>query len=144
MRNIRNIDLPITGYSLTNQRRLLLELISNAGGHIDAKELYRRASSTDTSMSLATVYRNLRLFQRLGLVDERRLGQSSHCYEIRRSANHQHFVCCDCGRVIEFQTPVINKLVRDLQREQGFSITRAEFYLEGHCQQCYEDKGQKG
>ena len=138
MRNIRNYDKPIEGYSLTSQRRLLLELISNAVGHIDAKELYRRASSTDTSISLATVYRNLRLFQRLGLVDERRLGQSSHCYEIRRSSRHQHFVCRDCGRVFEFQNPLTTELVGALQEEQGFSVTKAEFYFEGYCQHCHE------
>jgi len=144
MRNIRNYGMPIEGYSLTNQRRLLLELIDNAGGHIDAKELYRRAISTDTSISLATVYRNLRLFQRLGLVDERRLGQSSHCYEIHRSSRHQHFVCRDCGKVVEFQAPAVSKLVGDIQREQGFSVTKAEFYLEGHCQECHQDRKKGG
>ncbi|HEY91392.1 MAG TPA: transcriptional repressor [Dehalococcoidia bacterium] len=144
MRNIRNSDRSIAGYSLTNQRRLLLELIDNAGGHIDAKELYRRASSTDTSISLATVYRNLRLFQRLGLVDERRLGQSSHCYEIHQPSRHQHFVCCDCGKVIEFQAPAINKLVVDIQRKQGFSVTRAEFYLEGYCRDCHQNRERGG
>jgi len=134
------MDSSITGYSLTSQRRLLLELINNAGEHIDAKELYRRASSTDTSISLATVYRNLRLFQKLGLVDERRLGQSSHSYEIRQPSRHQHFVCSECGKVIEFRSPSINKLVGDIQQEQGFRVSKAEFYLEGHCQHCLEGK----
>ncbi len=140
MRNIRNPDKAIAGYPLTTQRRLLLELIRNANGHIDAKELYRRASSADTSISLATVYRSLRLFQELGLVDEQRLGWSSHHYEIRSHAEHQHFVCHECGRVIEFQTPLISKLVRSIQREQGFNVTRTEFYLEGQCRQCCKDK----
>ena len=140
MRNIRNSSNLISGYSLTSQRRLLLELIDNAGGHIDAKELFRRASSTDTSISLATVYRNLRLFQRLGLVDERRLGQSSHYYEIHQPSRHQHFICSNCGRIVEFQAPAVSKLVGDIQREQGFSVTKAEFYLEGHCKECHQDR----
>ncbi len=143
MRNIRNPDKAIAGYPLTAQRRLLLELIRNAGGHIDAKELYRRASSADTSISLATVYRSLRLFQELGLVDEQRLGWSSHHYEIRNRAEHQHFVCRKCGRVIEFQTPLIGKLVGSIQQEQGFSVTKTEFYLEGHCTQCRKDRKDK-
>ena len=124
------------GYPLTAQRRLLLRLIRDAGGHIDAKELYRRAISSDESISLATVYRSLRLFRELGLVKERRLGQLSHHYEISQPAEHQHFVCRDCGKVIEFQNPMINKLIGRLQDEQGFTVTRAEFYLEGHCHEC--------
>ena len=140
MRTIRNRNQGIARYPLTAQRRLLLELIRNAGGHIDAKELYRRATSADRSISLATVYRSLRFFCELGLVDERRLGRASHCYEIRRPAGHQHFVCRDCGRVIEFKTPHIGELVGSIQQEQGFSVTKAEFYLEGHCRQCQEDR----
>ena len=136
MRNIRNHRSEIAGYPFTVQRRLLLQLIRNASGHIDAKELYRRASSKDESISLATVYRSLRLFQELGLVEERRLGQSSHHYEIRQPAEHQHFVCRDCGKVIEFQNPLVDKLVDTVQAEQGFIVTKAEFYLEGYCQQC--------
>ncbi len=145
MRNIRNRRSEIAGYPLTVQRRLLLQLIRNASGHIDAKELYRRASSKDESISLATVYRSLRLFQELGLVEERRLGQSSHHYEIRQPAEHQHFVCRDCGKVIEFQNPLIDQLVGTVQDEQGFSVTKAEFYLEGYCHECRtlteKDKG---
>ena len=142
MRTIRNRSHGMTGYPLTAQRRLLLELIRNAGGHIDAKELYRRATSADRSVSLATVYRSLRLFRELGLVDEGRLGRSSHYYEMRRPAGHQHFICRDCGRVIEFHTPLMGDLLGNIQQEQGFSVTKAEFYLEGHCPQCREDMGE--
>ena len=136
MRNIRNHSNGKTGHPLTAQRRLLLQLMRDAGGHVDAKELYRRASSTDESISLATVYRNLRFFQELGLVEERRLGQSSLHYELRHPAEHQHFVCRDCGKIIEFQNPLLDQLVGTVQAEQGFSVTRAEFYLEGYCPQC--------
>jgi len=114
----------------------------DADGHIDAKELYRRASSAEESISLATVYRNLRLFRELGLVEERRLGQLGHYYEIRHPAEHQHFVCRDCGRVIEFQNPLIGELVGKVQHEQGFQVTRAEFYLEGRCRQCQDKREQ--
>ena len=134
-------DNPIQGHLLTNQRRLLLKLLRDAEGHVDAKELYRRASSTDASISLATVYRSLRLFLELGLVEERLLGQSSHHYEIRHPAEHQHFVCRDCGKIIEFQNPLIDQLIGTVQAEQGFSVTKAEFYLEGHCRECRTSTG---
>jgi Fur family ferric uptake transcriptional regulator len=136
MRNIRNRNKEMEGHPLTAQRRLLLNLIRHAGGHIDARELYRRANNQDESISLATVYRGLRLFKELGMVEERRLGQVRCYYEIKRSAEHQHMVCRGCGKVIEFESPLISQVVDKMQRQHGFDVTRTEFYLEGYCQQC--------
>jgi len=138
MRLNRNPDRPIQGYPLTLQRRLLLELIRKADGHIDAKELYRRASSKEESISPATVYRTLNLFKRLGLVDERRLGKVRCYYEIKQPLEHQHLVCQGCGKVIEFESPLIRKLVEKVQREHGFNVTKAELYFEGYCPECEE------
>lgn len=130
------------GHPLTTQRRLLLELIREADGHIDAKELYRRASSKDESVSPATVYRSLNLFKQLGLVDERRLGKVRCYYEIKQTLGHQHLVCQGCGKVIEFDSPLIRKVVDKVQREHGFKVTKAELYLEGYCEHCeQEEKG---
>jgi Fur family ferric uptake transcriptional regulator len=126
------------GHPLTTQRRLLLELIRDAMGHIDAKELYRRANSKDESISLATVYRSLHLFKELGLVDERRLGQVRCYYEIKRTPEHQHLVCQGCGKIIEFESPLIRELVDKIQRNNRFNVTKAELYLEGYCEQCKE------
>jgi len=141
MRHIRNSSNEIKGHLLTIQRRLLLNLVHDAKGHIDAKELYRRANSQDESISLATVYRSLHLFKDLGLVEERRLGQLRRCYELKRSAEHQHLVCRDCGKVIEFETPVVQELINKVQRERRFNVTRAELCLEGYCRQCSEKRG---
>ena len=138
MRLIRNQANQMQGHPLTSQRRLLLELIRQADGHVDAKELYRRASSKDESISPATVYRSLNLFKQLGLVDERRLGQVRCYYEIKQTPEHQHLVCRGCGKVIEFESTLIRKLVDKVQREHGFNVTKAELYLEGYCEQCKE------
>ena len=135
-------DNRIHGYSMTAQRRLLLELLRDAEGHIDAKELYRRASARDNSIGPATVYRSLNLFKELGLVDEMRLGKLRCYYEIKQSPQHQHLLCQGCGKVIEFQNPYFNKLIKAVQREHGFKITKAELYLEGYCPNCEEkEKG---
>jgi len=141
MRNIRNSGNEIKGHLLTIQRRLLLNLVHNAGGHIDAKELYRRANSQDESISLATVYRSLHLFKDLGLVEERRLGQLRCCYELKRAVEHQHLVCRGCGKVIEFETPLVQELINKVQHEHRFDVTRAELCLEGYCRQCSEKRG---
>ncbi len=136
MRSVRKTSNEMDGRLLTAQRRLLLNLVRDADGHIDARELYRRASSQDERISLATVYRGLRLFKELGLVEERRLGQVRCCYELKRSVEHQHLVCRSCGKVIDFESPLIGELVDKVQREHNFDITRAELCLEGYCQQC--------
>jgi len=133
-------DKAIHGHSMTAQRRLLLELLRDAEGHIDAKELYRRASARDESISPATIYRSLNLFKELGLIDEIRLGKIRCYYEIKQSPEHQHLVCQGCGKVIEFQNPYFQKLIKAVQRERGFKITKAELYLEGYCPEC-EEKG---
>jgi Fur family ferric uptake transcriptional regulator len=139
----RKQDNPIQGHPLTNQRRLLLELLRGAEGHIDAKELYRRASIRDKSISPATVYRTLNLFKEQGLVDEMRLGKIRCYYEIKQSQEHQHLVCLGCGKVMEFQNPYFQKLVKAVRREHGFNVIKAELYLEGYCQECEEKEKAK-
>jgi Fur family ferric uptake transcriptional regulator len=124
------------GHFLTTQRRLLLELIQDAEGHLDAKELYQRASARDESIGPATVYRSLNLFKELGLVDEIRLNKVRCYYEIKQSPGHQHLVCRGCGKVMEFQNPYFQKLIKAVQREHGCKITKAELYLEGYCPEC--------
>ena len=123
---------------LTAQRQLLMDTLREAGGHLDARELYRRASAKDPHISLATVYRNLRLFREIGLVDERRL-DVAHCYyEIKRSREHYHLVCRTCGQVMEFESPLVGKLVDDVQRKSDFDVTRTVLYMEGYCRKCRE------
>jgi Fur family peroxide stress response transcriptional regulator len=136
-RNLKS-DNPIKGHLLTVQRRLLLELLREADGHIDAKDLYRRASARDESISPATVYRSLNLFKELGLIEERRLGKVRCYYEIKQSVEHQHLVCQGCGKVMEFETPLVQELVDTIQKEHGFKVTKTELYLEGYCPHCEE------
>jgi Fur family ferric uptake transcriptional regulator len=132
-------DNLIQGHPLTNQRRMLLGLLRDTEGHIDAKELYLRASAKDESISPATVYRSLKLFKELGLVEEMRLGKIRCYYEIKQSSEHQHLVCRGCGEVMDFQNPYFQKLIESVRRERKFKVTKAELYLEGYCLQC-EDK----
>jgi len=138
MRINRNHGTKIQPY--TRQRRLLFGVIQEAERHLDAKELYRRASERDPSISLATVYRNLRLFKEQGLINERHLGQVRCSYEMKRLREHQHLVCEACGQVIEFESPLIRKLVAEVQRKNNFFMTKIELYLEGYCHKCKEGK----
>ncbi|MBN2186804.1 MAG: transcriptional repressor [Dehalococcoidia bacterium] len=127
---------------VTAQRSLLLSIMQETGMHLDAKELYRRASKKDANISLATVYRNLHLFKERGLIDERHLGQTRCYYEMKRLGGHQHLdlVCQGCRQIIEFKSPLIRKLIAEVQRKNDFSVTKVELYLEGYCNKCKEPK----
>ena len=129
-----------TGHPTTLQRKLLLDILHEAKGHLDATELYRRAMEKDTRISLATVYRNLRLFKELGLIDERRLDEAHCYYEIKGAAEHYHMVCTICGKVMEFESPLISDLVEELRRKSDFEATKAVLYLEGFCRICRSDE----
>jgi Fur family ferric uptake transcriptional regulator len=129
-------DPPTQNRNLTTQRRLILEVLQEAQGPIDAKELYRRASTGDQSISWATVYRSLNLFKQLGLIDERRLAKARCSYEIKQSLEHMHLVCQCCGKIIEFENSLLRKLVEVVWREHRFNVTKVDLYLEGYCAKC--------
>lgn len=120
----------------TLQRRLLLDTLREAKGDLDARELYQRVIEKNPHISQSTVYRNLQLFKKLGLVDERRLDEMHCYYEIKASTEHYHMVCVTCGRVLEFESPLVNQLIAGVGRNSDFVVARAVLYLEGHCHNC--------
>lgn len=126
----------VVGQRVTWQRRLLLDLILEAGGHLDADELFRRAKEREPRISLSTVYRNLRLFKKLGLIDERHFAGEHHHYEVKGTTEHYHLVCLGCGRVIEFESPLIQQIKDKVGRGNRFQVTGAEIRLEGYCSSC--------
>jgi len=121
---------------ITNQRALLLELLHQTGGHIDADELYRRARKKNSRISLSTVYRNLQLFKKLGLIDEHHFDEEHHHYEVKSGTEHQHILCTNCGKVVEFTHPVSRKLRDDVGKEYDFDITGFEVRMTGLCSSC--------
>jgi Fur family ferric uptake transcriptional regulator len=124
------------GHFITTQRRLLLDLLYEAEGHIDAKELYRRAIEKDASISQATVYRSLSLFKELGLIDEMRLGGVQCYYEIKQGIDHQHLICQGCGKIIEIDIPHFQESINKIQEDHCFKVTKVELYMHGYCTDC--------
>ena len=125
------------GQRTTAQRALLLELIRKAKKHLDAYELYRQARERQPGLSLSTVYRSLRLFRQLGLVEEHQLEGARRHYETRPETVHHHLICLGCGRIIEFQCPSTERLKTLIGREEGFEVTEAEVRLAGYCPECH-------
>jgi Fe2+ or Zn2+ uptake regulation protein len=125
------------GMRLTSQRRTVLEVLDQSESHLDAEEVYQRAKEQDPNISLATVYRTLTTLRELGLVHQRHLtrDEQRHSYEIA-DRQHYHFSCVECGRVIEFDTPLMVQIQDQLASEIGAEVIQARLYLEGYCREC--------
>ncbi len=136
MPTISRKALNTAGMRVTNQRALLLEIIRQGEGHLDADELYRRAREKLPRLSLSTVYRALLKFKKLGLVEEVHFDEAHHHYEVKPSSEHHHLVCLGCGRVIEFHYPLSRYIKRHAPEAKDFDITETEVRMTGYCFKC--------
>ena len=126
----------LVGQRLTPQRLLLLDLL-RTGGHLDADELYRRARGKEPRLSISTVYRNLQLFKKLGLVEEHHFNNAHSCYEAKTETEHYHLMCLDCGKIINFVYSPGQKVQENLEVKNRFHITGAKVLLVGYCAECF-------
>ena len=124
------------GRRLTVQRRLILQVLEESDGHLDADALYDRVKARAPEVSLATVYRTLAVLREIGLVEEHRLGEDHGHYEAVRQEPHYHFTCLRCGKVIEFDTPLVAQIEQDLCEQEGVRVTGAHLHVSGYCARC--------
>ena len=132
--------LNVTGMRATNQRALILEIIRHGQGHLDADEIYRRARDKQPHLSLSTVYRTLRMFKKLGLVEEVHFDEGHHRYEVKPSSEHHHLVCLGCGRIIEFRYPLARYVKRNVTEAKDFDIIDTEIRMTGYCFKCRQSR----
>jgi Fur family ferric uptake transcriptional regulator len=130
-----------TGTRVTSQRALILEIIRQGKGHLDADEIYRRARSVQPRLSLSTVYRTVQALKRLDLIEELHFDDSHHHYEVKPSTEHHHLVCLKCGRVIEFAYPLSRHVKRNVAEARNFNIIETELRMKGYCARCRQDSG---
>lgn len=127
------------GKRVTPHRLLLLEVMQEHGGHLDADELHLLAKAREPRLSLSTVYRTLSLLKELDLIEELHFDEEHHHYEIKvREAEHHHLICLNCGEIIEFENPLIDKIKAQVAQDQNFRVTGAHIDLKGYCQRCSE------
>jgi Fur family ferric uptake transcriptional regulator len=124
------------GRRITAQRRLLLEIIRQSKGHLDADEIYRQARNKDPRISLSTVYRNLNLLKELGLISELHLDQEHHHYEVKKEKEHYHLICSHCGQILEFDSPLVDRLISQVSKKKRFRVERVYIDLVGLCEEC--------
>ncbi len=127
----------LAGRRLTGQRLLLLDLIEQTEGQVDVYELYRRAKERNRRLSLSTVYRALRLFTELGILDDLH-HEAHHYHTLKLSSEHYHLVCLGCGQVVEFESPLVEALKEAVGSQNRFAVTRGDVHLSGYCERCRE------
>jgi Fe2+ or Zn2+ uptake regulation protein len=129
-----------SGKRITSQRALILKVIQQGKGHLDADEIYRRARAMQPRLSLSTVYRTLRALKEPGLIEELHLDDSHHHYEMKSTSKHHHLVCLGCGKVIEFYYPISRQVIRNIPEARDFRIVDTEIRMTGYCAQCRRER----
>ncbi len=110
------------GLKMTGQRRVIARVLSDADDHPDVEELYRRASELDNKISVATVYRTVRLLEEKGILERRDFGGGRARYEATEHGHHYHLIDIDSGRVIEFEDEEHDQLMRRIATRLGFDL----------------------
>ncbi len=118
------------GLRITDQRRTIARVLSESEDHPDVEKLYERASTIDPRISIATVYRTVRLFEEAGILDRHDFGDGRARYEAAPEAHHDHLIDVESGRVIEFVDPELEALQRQIAERLGFRLVdhRMELY----------------
>jgi Fur family transcriptional regulator, ferric uptake regulator len=132
-------ELLSRGVRMTRQRRTILEVIETANQHLDAAQILRRARKVDAGVDRVTVYRTIRLLKRHGLVDELdllHLEGEKHYYERRPQRDHLHMACVRCGKILEFESDLFERLKGQIQRDCQFHILVTRMEIGGYCAKC--------
>jgi Fur family transcriptional regulator, ferric uptake regulator len=117
--------LEAQGLRMTDQRRTIARVIQESEDHPNAEELHARANALDSRISLATVYRTVKLLQEAGILERLEFGDGRARFEDSQRAHHDHLIDMDSGEVIEFCDPEIEALQEKIARRLGYR-------LEGH------------
>ncbi len=115
---------------MTEPRRVIARVLSSADDHPDAEELHRRANSEDASISLATVYRTVKLFEDYGIIERHDFRDGRSRYEELPDEHHDHLIDVKSGDVIEFHNEEIERLQVEIARKHGYKLVdhRLELY----------------
>ena len=118
------------GMRMTDQRRVVARVLSQAKDHPDVEELYRRAHAVDPHISIATVYRTVRLFEEAGIIERHDFRDGRSRYEEAPDVHHDHLIDMRSGKVIEFVDEDIEKLQNAIAKRLGFKLVdhRLELY----------------
>ena len=118
------------GLRITEQRRVIARVLSEAEDHPDVEALHARSAAIDPGISIATVYRTVRLFEEAGILERHDFGDGRSRYEAAAEAHHDHLIDVETGKVIEFVDPELEALQKIIAEKLGFRLVdhRMELY----------------
>lgn len=119
------------GLRITEQRRVIARVLSESTDHPDVEKLHERATDIDPGISIATVYRTVRLFEEAGILDRHDFGDGRARYEAAPEAHHDHMIDVESGQVIEFVDPELEALQRVIAERLGFRLVDHRMELFG-------------
>ena len=130
----RSIDIEALcaekGLRITEQRRVIARVLSDSEDHPDVEALHARAAAIDPKISIATVYRTVRLFEEAGILDRHDFGDGRARYEAAPEAHHDHLIDVESGKVLEFVDPELEALQKQIAEKLGYRLVdhRMELY----------------
>lgn len=118
------------GLRITEQRRVIAQVLSESEDHPDVEMLHQRAAAIDPKISIATVYRTVRLFEEAGILDRHDFGDGRARYEAAPEAHHDHLIDVETGKVVEFVDPELEALQKQIAEKLGYRLVdhRMELY----------------
>jgi len=118
------------GMRMTDQRRVIAQVLSSADDHPDVEELHRRAAAIDDNISISTVYRTVKMLEDAGIIERHEFGDGRARYEQMPDEHHDHLIDLRSGKVIEFRSEEIEHLQEEIARRLGFKLRghRLELY----------------
>jgi len=125
------------GLKSTRQRSLIIDTFLAATGHVSVEELWAKVRATDAKVSVATVYRTMKLLSEAGLAHARNFGDGQTRYEAAVGReHHDHLICTSCGKIIEFENDRIETMQDMVAKRHGFKVTSHKMELYGLCREC--------
>lgn len=129
---------------VTKERSSVLRAFMASERHVTAEELHREMKEKGSSIGLATIYRTLNLFCECGLAEQRQFGDGQARYELTYNVNHHdHLVCTQCDRIIEFENLDIEKLQEKVAKKNNFTVYSHKLELYGLCSGCSKQNPRK-
>jgi Fur family ferric uptake transcriptional regulator len=133
LKKLRN-HLKENDLRFTNERLIILEEIFSFPSHFDAEQLFIYIRKKYNHISRATVYRTLELLNQIGIIKKENLGQDYASYELDMNMpHHDHMICVECGKVIEFFDEIIEKRQKEISKEHGMEMIRHQLQIFGRC-----------
>ncbi len=133
------------GLKATKQREEILNTFLNSSGHKSLSQIYAQVAKANPKIGYVTVYRTLKLLTRLGLATRRKFEDGETRYEpASEGSHHDHLICLDCGKIIEFENPTLEALQKGIAQRYRFKISHHLMELYGRCEECAQKKRTRG